>query len=547
MLIKSVVSSIFLILYTILLGSIVFLKLLWFLQILQIEEYYTKKFYLWLFKNWKKVFLEDSALVLLIVLNIVFFVIWKDETKYTLLTQIIFILIAGITFVYNLSLGFKRQKYAKKKLVFTKRLIRLFLANTIFLLGFYFVLTKGFYSYQNFSWVLPCLLILLLPFITMFINLAMLPIEEPINNFYFEDAKRKLGSLNPFIVAITGSYGKTSTKYFIAQILQSKYNVLMTPESYNTAMGITKVIRLNLNSEHKIFVVELAENEKGGFKRLLNLINPNVSVVTSVGIQHLEEFGTEEKIKDAIGYFVKKSIESEKCEAIVVNADIDIISQIESKNSKVKKCSIDTISDFYAKQVKTSPKGTKFYLCKKNGEKVLCTTKILGKENVRNIILASSVADVLGFSIEEISKAIENLHSPPHRLELIDNGTGILIIDDAYNSNPVGARMAADVLSKFTNGRKILVTPGLVELGKLEYEENKKIGQYFAKRVDYVFLVGKERTKPIYEGLLQENFPQDKIFINANLGETTEVLKSFLKPGDSILFENDLPDTYEEI
>jgi UDP-N-acetylmuramoyl-tripeptide--D-alanyl-D-alanine ligase len=544
---KSVVNSIFLILYTILLGSIVFLKLLWLLQILQIEEYYTKKFYLWLFKNWKKVFLEDFALVLLIVLNIVFFTIWKNETKYTLLTQIIFILIAGITFVYNLFVGFKRQKYAKKKLVFTKRLIRLFLANTIFLLGFYFVLTKGFYSCQNFSWVLPCLLILLLPFIIMFVNLAMLPIEESINNFYFEDAKRKLGSLNPFIVAVTGSYGKTSTKYFIAQILQSKYNVLMTPESYNTAMGITKVIRLNLNPEHKIFVVELAENEKGGFKRLLNLINPNVSVVTSVGIQHLEEFETEEKIKEAIGYFVEKSIESEKCKAVVLNADIDIVSQIESKNSKVKKCSIDTISDFYAKQVKISPKGTKFYLYKKNGERVLCTTKILGKENVRNIVLASSVADVLGFSIEEISRAIENLHSPPHRLELIDNGTGILIIDDAYNSNPVGARMAADVLSEFTNGRKILVTPGLVELGKLEYEENKKIGQYFAKRADYVFLVGKERTKPIYEGLLQENFPQDKIFINANLGETTEVLKSFLKAGDSILFENDLPDTYEEI
>ena len=535
------------ILYSILLGSVIFLKLLWFLQMLQIEEYDGRKFYLWLLKNWKKVFLKDVALVLLIALNIFFLLFKRGGDAYTLVIQITFVLFSGITSVYNFHSGFKRKKYAKKKLVFTKRLKRLFLANTTILMSFYFVLVKVFHMSFKLLWALPCLLALLLPFIVMFVNLSMLPLEELINNFYFEDAKRKTKSLNPFIIAVTGSYGKTSTKYFITQILQSKYNVLMTPESYNTVMGITKVIRSDLHPEHEIFVVELAENERGGFKRLLNLINPHISVVTSVGIQHLEEFGSEEKIKEAIGYFLERSIESERCVALIVNADIDIDLEDKSGDSKVKKCSIDTVSDFYAEGVRMSPEGTEFYLCKKDGGRISCSTKILGRENIRNIVLASAVAYTLGFTIEEISDAIRHLHAPPHRLELIDNGTGILIIDDAYNSNPVGARMAVDVLSQFSHGRKILVTPGLVELGKCEYEENKKIGQYFAKRVDYVFLVGKERTKPIYEGLVQEQFPLDRIFINANLKETTEILKSFLRPGDTILFENDLPDTYEEV
>ena len=152
----------------------------------------------------------------------------------------------------------------------------------------------------------------------------------------------------------------------------------------------------------------------------------------------------------------------------------------------------------------------------------------------------------MGMTFEEIARGISKIQPIPHRLNLIDSGTGVIVIDDAFNSNPIGAKAALDVLSQFKEGRKIIVTPGMVELGAMEEEANREFGTNIGKVCDYAILIGKKRTKPIYEGLMEVNFNPDNVFVVNNLNEATERLASLTKPKDVVLFENDLPDNYNE-
>lgn len=515
------------------------INLLWFLQVLQILEYFNLKFLKWIKRNFFSYLFTNILIIFVLFLNLIPFFINKSALfNYSIKFFSIFIIF--LIFSSNYRIYKKRKALSKKGLVFTKRLNRILYLNIIFfilMVSFIYIFSK------NYLFILINVFLIILPFITLILNLSILPIEKAINNFYFNDAIKKIEKIKPFIIAVTGSYGKTSTKFFINQMLEIKFKVYMTPESYNTAMGITKVIRNNLKEEHKIFIVELAENEVGGFKRLLKLIKPNISVITSIGIQHLEEFGKEEKIYNEIDYFVNYSLNNKNCEIVVLNGDCQFLSKY--SHPKIKKCSIEKKLDCYGEIITTNIYGSKLKLYF-NDQEILCETKIVGKENLRNIVIASCIAYKMGLSLNEISKYIKDLKPASHRLNVIESGN-ILIIDDAYNSNPVGAKMALDLLSTYSNGRKIIVTPGFIDLGKKEYEENKKFGEYMLGKVDYVFLVGGRRTKSIYEGLKNSNFNSKNVFIFKNFFEAKNFLKKFLKPFDAILFENDLPEIFEEI
>ena len=158
----------------------------------------------------------------------------------------------------------------------------------------------------------------------------------------------------------------------------------------------------------------------------------------------------------------------------------------------------------------------------------------------------AAAASILGLSLDEIKRGISKLEPVEHRLQLIDQGTGVVVIDDAFNSNPDGAKAALDVLNSFTDRRKIIVTPGMIELGSIEESENFKLGEYIAVVCDIAILVGKKRTLPIYQGMKKHNFNEDNLYVVNSLNEATEVLKTITKVNDAVLFENDLPDTYDE-
>ncbi|HPV85950.1 MAG TPA: UDP-N-acetylmuramoyl-tripeptide--D-alanyl-D-alanine ligase, partial [Sedimentibacter sp.] len=329
-------------------------------------------------------------------------------------------------------------------------------------------------------------------------------------------------------------------------ILKEKYKVLKTPESYNTPMGISKIINNELTDDYDVFIAELGATKTGDIDEVAKLTNPKIGIITSIGPCHLETF----KSIDNIMRTKYELIENLPDDGIAIfNYDNEYVKRLADKTFKEKLLyGIDNIedTDVFATNIHVDSLGSSFSLCIKSLGVIECRTKLLGKHNILNILGGAAIASVLGLSLDEIKRGISNLETVEHRLQLIDNGLGILVIDDAFNSNPDGAKAALDVLNSFTDRRKIIVTPGMVELGDIEETENFKFGEQIASVCDIAILVGKKRTLPIYQGMKKHNFNEDNLYVVNSLNEATEILKTLTKVNDVVLFENDLPDTYDE-
>lgn len=444
-------------------------------------------------------------------------------------------------------------KEPKKKLVFTARATRLFVL-TLFLLAFvayYFFTLSPLFPAWTYSgrFVTAILICICVPILLILSNVLIHPLEAVINNLYLKSAKKRLQMFKPKVIAITGSYGKTSTKDFLATILSKRYKVLKTPGSFNTPMGICKVIRGELKPEHEIFIVEMGAKEKGNIKELCDLVRPEVGIITAIGPQHLETFKTMESVVST----KYELIESLPVEGIAVLNNDDENCRNLVKRIKEKKILLYGINrdnrklHLTAKNISADSHGIYFQVQNGKALTVPCHCNLLGRHNVYNILAAATVALESGMSLHEIAEAIKALEPAPHRLQLIHGAGGVTVIDDAFNANPAGARMALEVLNEFRGGgKKVLVTPGFVELGEKDYEENKQLGVAAANVCDFVFLVGPKRTSPIFDGLKEAGFPEASVYVERNLKAVTERFKNVLKAGDVVLFENDLPDTYNE-
>ena len=201
--------------------------------------------------------------------------------------------------------------------------------------------------------------------------------------------------------------------------------------------------------------------------------------------------------------------------------------------------------DVRAVNLDVGPFGSEFDLQIRGTDSVHCTTQLLGKHNIMNVLGCAATAYELGLTLAQIAAGIQKAEPVEHRLQLINPNNGTLVIDDAFNSNPNGTKAAMEVLSMYTQFRKICVTPGMVELGEKEEEENQAFGERMAAVCQFVILVGQTRAIPIKRGLLKAGFPEENIFVGENLDQATEILGALIRPGDVVLFENDLPDHYE--
>lgn len=449
--------------------------------------------------------------------------------------------------------GFKNTtQTVKTPLVFTKRATRLYMFNRILsgiflLIPAIFYLLTGKIVYIIVLGVLAFIVYRQQPDIMYLSNLLIKPLEDKINMGYYRSAQEKIKNREDLtVVGITGSFGKTSTKFILGTILGERFNVLNTPESYNTPMGLSKVINNELTEEHEIFIAEMGARGIGEIKEVAELCQPKIGVLTSIGPVHLETF----KNIDNIMKTKYELIEELPTDGIAVfNYDNEYIKKLADKTFKEKILyALDDIenTDIYADDIVVSELGSTFTLRDKDGNSISCTTRLLGRHNIYNILAGASVAKAMGLTFEEISKGIEKIEPIPHRLDIINPGTGVIIIDDAFNSNPIGTKAALDVLGQFKEGKKIIVTPGMVELGEMEEEANREFGTNIGKVCDYVILVGENRTKPIYEGLMEVNYNPANIFIVNNLEEATAHIGRLAKPKDVVLFENDLPDNYSE-
>ena len=428
---------------------------------------------------------------------------------------------------------------AKKKFAFTPRVKRLYgVAAVVYalLLALVVGLVNG---------LIAVLLPVLLPAMAALAGLLAWPIEKGISEMYFRDAQRMLKERPDLIkIGITGSYGKTSVKFILGTMLSEKYQTLVTPSSFNTPMGVTKIIRTKLQPAHQVFVAEMGARHVGDIKELCRLVHPTYGVLTSVGPQHLDTFKTIERIKST-KYELMDAIPANGC--CFFPNDGDICLELYDKTAKDKRlCSLTggDKADVWAEDIRVSAAGSSFVLCTREG-KVQCETCLLGEHNIQNILLAATVCLHLGLTLRQIAHGISRIEPIEHRLQLISNPGGMTIIDDAFNSNPRGAERAVRVLRQFP-ARRIIITPGMVELGENEAEYNREFGRQIAGAAEIAILVGRKRTQPIHEGLTEAGFQENHVHVVGSLNEAAALLRQIGKAGDTVLFENDLPDNYSE-
>ena len=506
-----------------------------YIHMLQLESYQLDGLRRWIAANQNRAYLKGFIVAIVSLLSMTALTFFAGVWTYFIASCILF---AGGLVSFLL---YKRVP-AKKKLVLTKRVQRLLAIHVAFY-AILFAVVDAVGDYVVQVRALPFLLPAVWVWTVALSAKIAQPIENHINKGFFKDAQRILLSREGLIkIGITGSYGKTSTKFILGTLLAEKYSVLVTPSSFNTPMGITRVVREQLKDEHEVFVAEMGARHKGDIKELVELVHPTLGVLTSVGPQHLETFGNIETVADT-KYELIDGLPADG--AAFFAADGDWCEKLYARCGINKTLAgLTDACPVHAKDIAVSNEGSSFTLVTPQGE-VRCTTPLLGRHNIQNAVLCAAVALHLGLTPEQIQSGMGKLTPVEHRLQLIPGANGVTVIDDAFNANPAGAKAAMEVLSGFP-GRRICVTPGMVELGAEEEARNREFGRQMARACDIAVLVGIKRTEPIYQGLLDEGFKADDVLRVGTLAEASDFIAKVSRPGDVILFENDLPDNYNE-
>ncbi len=454
------------------------------------------------------------------------------------LIHLIFILFCTL---FHLLAAVTTQKKAIKKLVFTARVKRLFAtAFIILILPFVLIFQKD--DTLSLLGVQITLLLSLISPINAFLSwLLTWPLEKMFARYYINDAKKILKNhKNLKVIGITGSYGKTTTKFILTHILSENFNVVCTPQSFNTPMGVVRTVRGNLKPQTEIFVCEMGAKNIGDIKEICDIVNPDYALITSVGPQHLETFKTIENVFKT--KFELADAVNKKNGKVFVNADS---SGINSSLDKINALTYGTQSeyDYFVSDFKASRQGSQFTL-HINGEEIKLSTKLLGTHSMINIAGAAALAYTLGVSPSQIQFAVASLKPTEHRLEIKSSINASVMIDDAYNSNPEGCLEAVRVLGSFQGMQKVIITPGLIELGDKEYDCNYALGLEAAKYCDKIILVGKNRSKPMADAVNSTDFNKDNLFIAKSFFEAMEIYSRFADNNTVLLVENDLPDNY---
>lgn len=521
-------------------GIYMLLNLKYDLQMLQQNSYRIKRYFHWLengnmFSAWR---LVDVALLFLLFS--------------TLLVPALSAFIIALTALVKVSLIF-RKKY-KKPLVFTKRVWRIYSVTGALALAAYIATIICTWNSEpalgNYSPV--CLDLGLLLCLTIFswvpviiAVVILMPVEKAINRKFYNEAAGILRSMpNLTVVGVTGSYGKTSTKHYLNRILSEKYDVLMTPGSYNTPMGVIRTVREMMKPYNEVFICEMGAKQKGDVKEICDLVHPQIGIITAVGPMHLETFKTIENVRDTKFELADALPADGLC---VVNNDFIPSAGRKVDNVETLRYGISNPAEcqFTATEIKYTPQGTSFKVRGPKGEEYSFETRLVGECNIANLLGAIIVALHLNVPYERIKYAVASIAQVEHRLSIKQTPGGVTIIDDAFNSNPTGSRMAVDVLSHFTEGKRIIITPGMIELGSKQEELNKELGKYIGSRVDIAIIVGQYNRDALVGGIRETDLNEKNLHIVDSFKEAQSLLSRILVAGDTVLYENDLPDTFK--
>ncbi len=427
------------------------------------------------------------------------------------------------------------RRPAKVKFVFTQRMKRLFAVEA---LVFALACVVSVWA----AWALA----LLSPFALLLSNLLVSPVEKAVTRWFYRDAQKRLRAHKDLIIiGVTGSYGKTSTKNYLYRVLSEKYNVLMTPGNFNTTLGVVRTIREHLEPYHQIFIVEMGAKQRGDIKQICDLVHPTIGIVTAVGQMHLETFGSFENIQKT----KFELIESLPADGYgVINAESQGIAsykgvpehcRVESYGIDAHRCSVR------ACDVEYSASGMEFDLITRSG-KTHYQTHLLGDNNVLNLCAALMVGEYLGVSEEQRQRAVSKIQPVEHRLSMSRKG-GIVVLDDAYNSNPEGAAMALSVLHsmKIPQGAsRIVITPGFVEMGSAQADACCRLGALAAKSADILVVVNRTNREAILSGARGAGMEEGRIIVADTLSQALSLAGKYFTAGSVVLYENDLPDMF---
>ncbi len=434
----------------------------------------------------------------------------------------------------------KGRQY-KKPLVYTPRVKRMFTTTLILLIlsygaGIYCLTTDR----KNLAFLVLGLICAFAPVSILLANLINKPMEKAVNNHYLREAKALLRACPELqTIGITGSYGKTSMKFYLYTILRAWTDTLVTPESYNTPMGIVKTVRGSLSAIHKIFLCEMGAKWVGDIKELCDIVHPKHGIITSLGEQHLESFGSRENIIKT-KYELSDALPEDG--RLYVNFDNEVI----RKNPPSRKfISYGTTEDcdYYAYNISVSSKGSVFTVKTPSGEEETFETKLIGGHNVLNITGAIAAANGFGMPLPEMKRYVRRIEAVPHRMQIVNKGE-VTIIDDAFNSNPAGCKAALETLRQM-DGERILVTPGMIELGNDEDRLNSEFGEIAAECCDRIVLIGEKQTAAIRNGIMKKGFRKENLLVFEDFSEAMKTLYAMKTDKKKIiLLENDLPDNY---
>ena len=439
----------------------------------------------------------------------------------------------------------------KKPLVMTGRARRtlvvalgLFVVASFFLPGLAHLFLGGWPADVGTWAVVTALLVVGSPLLLTVADVLLTPVQAAVNRHFTSRAQALLAQVGPLVVGITGSFGKTSTRAAVQALIAPAEQVIATPGSFNTPLGVVRTINESLEEHHRFFVVEMGARHRGDIAELCRLVHPHIGVLTAIGSAHLETFGSLESIATAKYELIEALPEDGFA---VMNVDDPAVRALADATESVEVVRYGLVSEagpyITASDLSTTRSGTRFKLTDtRSGESWEASTRLLGRHSVGHVLAGAAVAVTLGRRLSDLVAPIAALAPVEHRLQLIEGAGGVTVIDDAYNSNSDGAAVALEVLHALPAHRRVVVTPGIIELGALQEQANEELGRRAAAVADTVVVVARTNRAALVRGA---NGASARVVVVDSLAEAQARLSSLLGPGDAVLFENDLPDHYE--
>lgn len=503
-------------------------RMLTYLHIYQQDEYDSKRFINWMIS--RRAFDRKASLCVIALAFPALFIFAP-----------IFHMVAALVLAVIGWCEADPRQIGKKKLTMTARATRIIWSGFMLLIIASII---GIAVQMNlFFWLI---LIQLVPFALVAGNKILQPWEKSVQKGFWNEAHNKLRELKPFTIGITGSFGKTSTKHILAHILSQSAPTLATPGSINTPMGIARVIRETLMPHHKYFVCEMGAYGEGSIKTLCELAPPDAGILIGIGHAHYERY----KSLDAVA-----KAKCELPEAALANNGWAIMGS-DTLDYEYTRNFIDThrthlmlvggrmADDIRILDVSQSAEGTTVHVDWK-GSTYALTAPLYGLHHATNMALAFACACRIGMEPQTVISALKTTPQIRHRLEVIHQSSGAIVIDDAYNSNPAGFASALEALTLLgKNRRRILITPGMIELGDAHMSEHAKIGTLAAAHVDVFLPVSPVRILAMVESF-KAAAPHKQVVPCATFAQAQEWLSNNMRHDDIVLLENDLPDLYE--